>query len=78
MIAIDVRDIRLEDFAQLHVRRWLILAFSGSHGVCKYDNLLKLTMEHPGHEADATLAEQWDLWECCLELASAYAVAKPR
>ncbi len=78
MIAIDARKIGLEDIANMHVRRWLELAFNGQHGYCALENVLTITQDHPGHEADATLAEQWDLWESCLELAGTIAIAKPR
>lgn len=78
MIAIDARKIELKDFASMHVRRWLELAFNDKHGYCALENVLTITQDHPGHEADSTLAEQWDLWESCLELAGAFAVAKPR
>lgn len=78
MIAIDARKIRLDDLSQLHVRRWLELAFDGPDGICKLHNLLAITQDHPGHDADATLAEQWELWEECLELAGEFTVVKPR
>ena len=78
MIVIDARKISLEDIASMHVRRWLELAFNTQHGFCSLENMLAITQDHPGHEADATLAEQWDLWENCLELAGGFAVAKPR
>jgi hypothetical protein len=78
MIAIDARNVCLDDIAQMHVRRWLELTFDGPNGICKLEKLLALTADHTGHEADATLAEQWDLWESCLELAGSFATAKPR
>ena len=78
MIMIDARKIGLEDIASMHVRRWLELAFQGQLGYCALENILTITQEHPGHEADATLAEQWDLWENCLELAGSFVVSKPR
>ena len=78
MIVIDARKISLEDIARMHVRRWLELAFSTQHGLCALENMLAVTQDHPGHEADATLAEQWDLWENCLELVSGFSIAKPR
>lgn len=78
MIAIHPRHIGLEDIASLHVRRWLELTFADRHGTCSLDHVLAFTQDHPGHEPDATLADQWDLWECCLELAGSYAIAKPR
>ena len=68
MIAIDAYEIGLEDLANIHVRRWLELAFSRC-STCSLEELVALTHDHAGHDADATLAEQWDLWETCLEYA---------
>ncbi len=78
MIVIEARNIGLEDIASMHVRRWLQLTFSAQLGYCSLENILAITQDHPGHEADATLAEQWDLWENCLELAGGFTIAKPR
>jgi len=78
MIAIDAQKIGLEDLASMHVRRWLELTFDGHSGTCALEYVLTITQDHPGHEADATLSEQWDLWENCLELAGAFTIAKPR
>ncbi len=78
MVLIDARKVGLEDIANLHVRRWIELAFQGQFGYSAFENVLMFTQGHPGHEADATLAEQWDLWESCLEIAGNSAVVKPR
>ena len=78
MIVIDARKIGLEDIASLHVRRWLELAFGTQTGFCSLEYLLVITQDHPGHEAEATLAEQWDLWESCLEMAGGFTIAKLR
>jgi hypothetical protein len=78
MNTIDARHVGLEDIASLHVRRWLELTFACRGGACSLENVLANTQDHPGHDCDATLADQWDLWECCLEIAGGYATAKPR